>query len=400
MTKGSRARISFRFTYTARHPRQWHSGTGTAPGQELRRRCRRAPPFTPGRGKAVPECRQPRPSWELLGPLAQPRLGRPRAVPTSGRRQPRTLRPPGAPRTVPGTRRSPTATEGTWGAPTPLAPGLAAVRGPAARGAPRASQHGERGCRLSSPRGPSSAGSGSPRCPASAALPAHPRPGRRRRSRCARSPRPPARSRPGAADASTWLMGESAPRQGAESGGGLSSAAPPPRGSPRACPASAAGPASAIPQLGLPLHRPGRSCSPVYSCPVRLSSEGRSSASRSQIHSGKKASRPPRAALGWPVLRLCPRVPGLPAALPVLALLRPLLLCPARNFSGSKQPGFQESLSSPCLFPSSTVCTYGNFFISKIVYMFPLSAWGKKKKKHWNYIPWAFSLKQSFISYL
>lgn len=126
------------------------------------------------------------------------------------------------------------------------------------------------------------------RCPLSAALPAHPRPGRRRRSRCARSPRPPARSRPGAADASTWLMGESAPRQGAESGGGLSSAAPPPRVSPRACPASAAGPASAIPLLGLSLHRLGRSCSPVYSCPVRLSSEGRSSASRSQIHSGKR----------------------------------------------------------------------------------------------------------------
>lgn len=48
--------------------------------------------------------------------------------------------------------------------------------------------------------------------------------------------RSPARSRPGAADASTWLMGESAPRQGAENGGGLSSAAPPPPGQPAGLP--------------------------------------------------------------------------------------------------------------------------------------------------------------------
>lgn len=119
-------------------------------------------------------------------------------MPTSGRRQPRTLRPPGAPRAVPGTRRSPTATEGTRGAPTPLAPGLAAVRSPAARGAPRASQRGERGCRLSSPRGPSSAGSGSPR----PALPPQRCPARSPASRPPppplplRSLSPPARSQP------------------------------------------------------------------------------------------------------------------------------------------------------------------------------------------------------------
>lgn len=87
-------------------------------------------------------------------------------------------------------------------------------------------------------------------------------------------------------------------------------------------------------------------------------------------HRGQFRRLSPPAALGSPVLRPCPR--------PVAALLWSLLLWPARNSSGSKQPGFRQSLSSPCLFPSSTMCTYGSFLIWNIVYMFLLSAWGKK----------------------
>nr|XP_041572556.1 translation initiation factor IF-2-like [Taeniopygia guttata] len=59
--KRSRACISRRFTYTGRHPRQWHSGVATA---ELRDRSTTGTagvlPFTPARGGAVP--RRPCPS--------------------------------------------------------------------------------------------------------------------------------------------------------------------------------------------------------------------------------------------------------------------------------------------------------------------------------------------------
>ncbi|XP_072786752.1 uncharacterized protein [Taeniopygia guttata] len=83
-------------------------------------------------------------------------------------KRPRTPRPPRAPRAILGTRRSPSATEETREAPTTLASGPAAVRGPAGRGAPVPPSAGrERGRRLSHPGTPAPPALRCPqRCPA------------------------------------------------------------------------------------------------------------------------------------------------------------------------------------------------------------------------------------------
>lgn len=205
------------------------------------------------------------------------------------------------------------------------------MRGPAARGAPRASRRRERGCRLSSPRHPSSASLGSPhpalppqRCPARSPASQQPPP----LPLCSLSP--PARSQPprrcrriNMADGRVRATSRGRERGRAELR--LSPAPGAARGPPRPQPSHSSGCRLAAVAV------PARVC---VRCPVRLSSEGRSSTSRSQIHSGKKASRPPVAVL--------PSLPAgsarLPRAAPVPASTGaargPAGGCPALSVTG------------------------------------------------------------------